>query len=192
MFSTDHELHEALTASGTFGALYAAVHASTPRLTPQAHEDRNQGSEPVAGLRFAEDMPHSGQARTRGTLVITADGTLTVRAYTTPGSRWLTALRYLGALHSIRPGADTTAPTDPATPLWSLRPHVKDRILSGSLQPADHVQAKTLTELPDTIGDVNALLAVAPDNRDACPAAWALAVGFFHVLATGTPAAQEP
>lgn len=188
LFTTRQALDHELTATGTWKALHAAVHASTPHLTSHAH--RNHGQEPVCGLHFTEDTPHTGQARTRGTVVITPDGHLTVRAYTIPRHRWRTALQHLGTLdpHSMRPGARTTAPADPTTQSWSLRPHVKDRSFSGHLQLADHVQAKTLTELPDSIGDVSALLSVTPENRHACPAAWALAVGFFHVLATGTPA----
>ncbi|RNG32957.1 hypothetical protein [Streptomyces botrytidirepellens] len=168
------------------------MHASTPRLTSQPHQD--PGHEPVCGLRFTEDTPRTGQARTRGTVVITLDGILAVRAYTTPGHRWLTALQHLGDLHphALRPGAPTTAPADSATPSWSLRPHLKNRSLFGHLQPAEHVQAHTLTELPDTNRDVSALLTVTPDNRAACPAAWLLAVGFFHVLTTGAPPAGRP
>lgn len=49
--------------------------------------------EPLFGLRFGEDTPHTGQARTRGTVITTSDGILSVRAYTVPGHRWLTALR---------------------------------------------------------------------------------------------------
>ncbi|OEJ49524.1 hypothetical protein [Streptomyces agglomeratus] len=177
LFTTRQAVDHELTATGTWKALHAAVHASAPSLTSHAHH--NRGSEPVCGLRFTEDTPHTGQARTRGTVVITPDGILTVRAYTIAGQRWLTALRHLGTLHphphSIRPGAPTTAPTtaptDPATPSWSLRPHVKNRSFSGHLQPADHVHAKTLTELPDTIGDVNAMLTVAPATEPRAPSA---------------------
>ncbi|MFJ9580638.1 hypothetical protein ACIRQF_30145 [Streptomyces sp. NPDC101191] len=192
LFTTRSALDHELTATGTWKAVHAAVHASTPRLTSHAH--RNQGSEPVTGLRFTEDTPHAGQARTRGTIVITPDGILTVRAYTIPGHRWLTALRHLGTLHphALRPGAPATASADPAAPSWALRPHVKNRSIAGHLQPANQVQVRTLTELPDTIGDVNALLTVAPDNRAACPAGWLLALGFFHVLATGVPASPQP
>ncbi|MFD8903070.1 hypothetical protein [Streptomyces ardesiacus] len=192
LFTTRQALDHELTATGTWRALHTAVHASTPRLTSHAHH--NQGSEPVCGLRFTEDVPHTGQARTRGTVHITPDGTLTIRAYTIPGHRWLTALRHLGTLHphALRPGAPATAPADPATPSWSLRPHVKDRSFSGHLQPADHVQAKTLTELPDTVGDTTAMFTITPDSRAACPAGWLLAAGFFHVLATGAPAHPQP
>ncbi|MEU6070509.1 hypothetical protein ABZ864_40225 [Streptomyces sp. NPDC047082] len=196
LFTTRQALDQELIATGTWKALHTAVHASTPRLT--SHTNQNHGSEPVCGLRFTEDTPHTGQARTKGTVLITPDGILAVRAYTIHGHRWLTALRHLGILHthSIRPGAPTTAPADPTTasaePSWSLRPHVKNRSFSGHLQPVDHVQAKTLTGLPDRIGDVDALLTVAPDNRAACPAAWLLAVGFFHVLVTGDPASPQP
>ncbi|MFF2205939.1 hypothetical protein [Streptomyces sp. NPDC058145] len=118
----------------------------------------------MLGLRFIEDCPHAGQARTRGTVIITPYGILSVRPYTVPGHRWLTALRHVGTLHpdAIRPGAPTAAPTEPVAPSWSLRPHRKDRSFSGHLHPADHVEAATLTELPDTIGDVNALLTLTP------------------------------
>lgn len=53
----------------------------------------------------------------RGSVIITADGILSVRAYTVPDHRWLTALRRLGTLHphAIRSGAPTT-PTDPPCP----------------------------------------------------------------------------
>lgn len=192
LFTTRQDLDHELTATGTWKALHAAVHASAPSLTSQPHHNHSQ--EPVTGLRFTEDTPHTGHARTRGTVVITPDGILTVRAYTIPGHRWLTALQHLGTLHphALRPGTRTTVPADPATPSWSLRPQVKDRSLLGHLQPADHVQATMLTELPDTIGDVSAMLTVAPDSRAACAAAWLLAVGFFHVLATGAPAHPQP
>ncbi|WP_331732929.1 hypothetical protein OG613_48935 (plasmid) [Streptomyces sp. NBC_00015] len=188
-FTTRQDLDHELTATGAFKALHAAVHASTPRLTSQPH--RNEGSEPVCGLRFTEDTPHTGQARARGTVVITPDGILTVRAYTVPGHRWHTALQHLGTLdlQAMRPGHHTSAPT---TRTWSLRPQLKDRSFSGHLQLADHVQATTLTERPDSIGDVTAMLSVAPDSRAACRAAWLLAVSFFHVLATGAPARPQP
>ncbi|MFD5079532.1 hypothetical protein [Streptomyces sp. NPDC058371] len=188
LFTTRPALDHELTATGTWKALHTAVHASTPSLTSQPHH--NQGSEPVCGLRFTEDTPHTGQARTRGTVVITPDGHLTIRAYTIPGHRWLAALQHLGTLdpRALRPGARTTASASLATPSWLLHPQVKDRSFRGHLQPADHVHATTLTELPDSIGDVNAMLTVVPDSRAACPAAWLLAVGFFHLLATGAPA----
>ncbi|PQM20668.1 hypothetical protein Sfr7A_26140 [Streptomyces xinghaiensis] len=185
-----------MTATGTWKALHAAVHASTPRLTSHAHP--NPGSKPVCGLRFTEDTPHTGQARTKGTVLITPDGHLTIRAYTVPGHRWLTALSHLGAFPS--PPCPGTPTADTATPLWTLRPHVKNRSFSGHLQPADHLQAATLTELPDTNGDINkALLTMAPGNRAtdpakraACPAGWLLALSFFHVLTTGAPARPQP
>ncbi|MGW6145533.1 hypothetical protein [Streptomyces sp. NPDC055140] len=188
LFTTRQDLDHELTTTGTWKALHTAVHASTPNLTSQPHH--NHGSEPVTGLRFTEDTPHTGQARTRGTVVITPDGILTVRAYTIPGHRWLTALTHLGTLHphSIRPSAPTTTPAGPATPSWSLRPHVKNRSFSGHLRLTDHVEANTLTDLPDSIGDVNALLTVAPGSRAECPASWLLAASFLHVLATGAPA----
>ncbi|MGW5329381.1 hypothetical protein [Streptomyces sp. NPDC004014] len=129
----------------------------------------------------------------RGSVIITADGIPSVRAYTVPGHRWLTALRHLGTLHphAIRSGAPTT-PTDPAAPSWSLRPHRKDRSFSGHLHPAEHVHVATLTELPDIIGDVNALLTATPRNRAACPDGRRLAASFFHVLTTGAPAHVQP
>lgn len=190
LFTTRQALDQELTVTGAWKAVHAAVHASTPSLS--SHPYHNQG-EPVCGLRFTEDTPHIGQARIRGTVVVTPGGILTVRAYTVPGHRWLTALSQLGTLdpRSILPGA-ATAPADPASPSWSLHPQVKDRSFSGHLQLSDHVQAKALTELPDSIGDVNAMLTVVPDSRAACPAGWLLAVGFFHVLATGVPARPQP
>jgi hypothetical protein len=175
LFTTRRALDDELAATGTFKALHAAVHTSTPHLTAHAHR---HGSEPVTGLRFTEDTPHTGRAHTSGSAVVTPDGILTIRAYTIPGHRWHTALQDLGA-HTTAHG-------------WSVRPHTKNRSFSGRLQPADHVQATTLTELPDGIGDVTAMLTLAPDSRAACPAAWLLAVGFFHVLATGAPARLRP
>ncbi|MEU1465282.1 hypothetical protein ABZ467_32365 [Streptomyces sp. NPDC005727] len=191
LFTVRQDLDHELTATGTWKAIHAAMHASTPRMTSYPH---SHAEEPVSGLRFIEDCPHTGQARTRGSVIITADGILSVRAYTIPGHRWLTALRHLGTLHphAIRPGAPTAAPTEFAAPAWALRPHRKDRSFSGHLHPAEHVQAATLTELPDTLGDVNALLTLTPGNRTACPAAWRLAASFFHVLATGAPAHPQP
>ncbi|MFF7953646.1 hypothetical protein [Streptomyces griseorubiginosus] len=193
LFTTRQGLDHELTLTGTWKALHAAVHASTPRLTSHAHP--NPDNEPVTGLRFTEDVPHAGQARTRGSIIVTPDGHLTVRAYTIPGHRWLTALRHLGTLdpRALRPGANTTAdPADPAAPAWSLRPKLKNRSICGQLQPTDHVQATTLTQLPDTIGDVNAQLTIAPDNRAACRTAWLTAAAFLHVLATGAPAHPQP
>ncbi|MEU5196046.1 hypothetical protein AB0G86_18650 [Streptomyces scabiei] len=194
LFTTRQDLDHELTTTRTWKALHAAVHASTPRLTSHAH--RNHGQEAVCGLRFTEDTPHRGQARTRGSIIVSPDGHLTVRAYTIPGHRWLTALRHLGALDpkTLRPGpgARATVPAEQATPSWSVRPHVKHRSFSGHLQLADHVKAQTLTGLPDAIGDVNAQLTIAPDTRAACPAAWLLATGFFHALTTGAPAHLRP
>ncbi|MEU2552328.1 hypothetical protein ABZ589_11650 [Streptomyces sp. NPDC013313] len=77
-------------------------------------------------------------------------------------------------------------------PSWSLRPHRKDRSFSGHLHPAEHVHVAILTELPDTIGDVNALLTATPRNRAACPDGRRLAASFFHVLTTGAPAHVQP
>jgi hypothetical protein len=116
LFTTRQALDQELTVTGAWKAVHAAVHASTPRLS--SHPYHNQG-EPVCGLRFTEDTPHIGQAP----VVVTPDGILTVRAYTVPGHRWLTALSQLGTLdpRSILPGA-ATAPADPASPSWSLRP----------------------------------------------------------------------
>lgn len=192
LFTTRPALDLELTHTGTWKAIHTALHASTPRLTSHVHP--NPGGEPVTGLRFTEDTPHIGQARTRGSIIVTPDGHLTIRAYTIPAHRWLTALRHLGPLdpHAIRPGAEATAPADPATPSWSLRPKLKYRSFCGHLKPADHVQATTLTELPDTIGDTNAQLTIAPDNRTACPTAWSTAAAFLHVLTTGAPARTQP
>lgn len=192
LFTTRQTLESELITTGTFKALHTAVHASTPRLTSHAHP--NPGGEPVTGLRFTEDVPHTGQARIRGSIIVTPDGHLTIRVYTIPGHRWLTALRHLGTLepHALRPAAQAATPTDPVTPAWSLRPKLKDRSLCGHLQPADHVQATTLTNLPDSLGDTTAQLTIAPGNRAACPTAWHLAAAFFHVLATGAPAHPQP
>jgi hypothetical protein len=193
LFTTRQALDRELTVTGTWKGLHTAVHASTPRLTSHAHP--GHGLEPVCGLRFTEDTPHTGQARTRSSVVVTADGHLTVRAYMIPGHRWLTALSHLGTLdpHAHHPtGQPATAPAEPAARSWLLRPRVRNRGFCGRLQPADHVQATSLTGLPDTVGDVNAMLTVTPDSRTACPAAWLLAVGFFHVLATGAPASPQP
>ncbi|MEV7691665.1 hypothetical protein ACFW1F_18245 [Streptomyces bungoensis] len=106
LFTVRQDLDHELTVTGTWKALHAAVHAATPRLTSHPH---SHGEEPVFGLRFVEGTPHTGQARTRGTVIITADGILAVRAYTICGRRWLTALRHLGTLNpaAIRPGAPT-------------------------------------------------------------------------------------
>lgn len=196
LFTTRQALDHELTATGAWKALHTAVHAATPRLTSHAHH--TPGSKPVCGLRFTEDTPHNGQARTKGTVLITPDGHLTIRAYTIPGHRWLTALSHLGTLPaSLSPGAPATPPADPTTPLWTLRPHRKDRSFSGHLQPADDLQITTLTELPDRNGDINAQLTVAPDgraadDRAACAAGWLLAISFFHVLITGAPARPQP
>ncbi|MER7195939.1 hypothetical protein [Streptomyces flaveolus] len=188
LFTTRQALDQELTATGTWKALHTAVHASTPRWTSYPHH--NTSSEPVTGLKITEDVPHIGQARTGATILITPDGHCTIRAYTIPGHRWLTALEHLGTLHShaLRPGT----PTTPDNPHWVLRPQVKDRSFSGCLHLSDHVQAKTLTELPDTIGDVSAMLTLIPGSPDAYPAAWLQAAGFFHVLATGAPARPQP
>ncbi|MFF7115452.1 hypothetical protein ACFY91_24515 [Streptomyces albogriseolus] len=185
LFTSRQALDRELTVTGTWKALHTAVHASTPRLTSHSHP--NPGGEPVTGLRFIEDVPHTGQARTRGTVIVTPDGHLTIRAYTIPGRRWLTALRHLGTLdaQSLLPGADTT-PADPTTPAWSLRPQVKNRSVCGQLRPSEHVQATTLTELPNTLGDTTAQLTLAPDSRAACQAAWQTAASFFYMLTTGT------
>lgn len=186
LFTTRRELDNELIASGTWKALHAAVHASTPRLSSYTHH--SSGSEPVCGLRISEDVPHTGQARTRGSIVFTPDGHLTIRAYAIPRHRWLTALQHLGALNldALRPGAPTA--TGALASSWSLRPQVKSRSLFGHLPLADHVRATTLTQLPDTVGDTNAMLTVAPERRAACGTAWQLATGFFHVLATDAPA----
>ncbi|WP_440581455.1 hypothetical protein [Streptomyces sp. PT19] len=193
LFTTRQALENELITTGTLKALHAAVHASTPRLT--SYPRPFPGDEPVTGSNFTEDVPHKGQARTRGSIIVTPDGHLTVRAYTIPAHRWLTALRHLGALdsHALRPTAPAATPTGPATPTWSLTPKLKDRSYCGHLQPADHVQATTLTNLPDTLGDTTAQLTIAPDHRAACPTAWQLAAAFFHVLVTGAPAhPQQP
>ncbi|MFD6335338.1 hypothetical protein ACFWGI_37955 [Streptomyces niveus] len=190
LFTTREDLDHELTATGSWKALHAAVHASTPRLTsyPQHH-----GSEVVCGLRLTEDTPHAWQARTRGTVTITPDGTFTVRAYSVPGHRWLTALQHLGTLdpHALRPCPSTPTTADPGAPAWSLRPHVRNRSITGHLQPVGHVQARMLSDLPDTIGDVKAMLTVTPDNRTVCAASWRLAVGFLHTLTTGAPARPQ-
>ncbi|MEV5801714.1 hypothetical protein [Streptomyces collinus] len=105
------------------------MQASTPRTTSYPH---SHAGEPVLGLRSIEDSPHIGQARTGGTVIVTPDGILSVRAYAVPGHRWLTALRYLVTLpHDALSLGAPTAPTDPATLTWSLRPHRTDRSLSG-------------------------------------------------------------
>ncbi|MEU7291383.1 hypothetical protein AB0A81_40275, partial [Streptomyces flaveolus] len=113
LFTTRQALDQELTATGTWKALHTAVHASTPRWTSYPHH--NTSSEPVTGVKITEDVPHIGQARTRATILITPDGHCTIRAYTIPGHRWLTALQHLGTLHphALRPGTPTPTPPPP-------------------------------------------------------------------------------
>ncbi|MET9112548.1 hypothetical protein [Streptomyces zhihengii] len=186
MFTSRADLDHHLTATGTWKNLHTAVHHSAPRVTsyPHPHE-----GEPVCGFSFTEDTPRPGPARTTGTILITPDGHLTVRAHQLPGHRWLTALRHLGDLApgALRPGTRTT-PAGSAPGHWALCPHVKDRSFAGDLHLPGDVDAQMLTELPDPRGDVTAMVTIAPGSPQALEAVWMCATGFVHVLMTGAPA----
>ncbi|MEV4868529.1 hypothetical protein [Streptomyces syringium] len=185
MFDTPQALHQALTTSGTWYDLYAALHASNPLLVTRAHEDHK-----LVGLRFEEHTFR--QHRTTGTITIDpATGALTVYADTITGERWFTALDSLGAV-----GAHEDAPpANPKASAWSWQPGPRQwpGLLRGTLH-SEHLTACTLIErrTGDAMTYANAEFTMTPATRAACPAAWALAAAFFHQVATGTPAGEEP
>ncbi|MFF1678341.1 hypothetical protein ACFVYG_20165 [Streptomyces sp. NPDC058256] len=189
LFATREALDHELTASGTWHGLYTAVHASTPRLAARAHDDID--GQAVAGLAFCGGR-RNHQLTTSGSVLITPDtGAIAVRAYTVPEARWFAALDHLGA---VRADQNDNPPADCDAAAWTWRSGNRDKpgILLGHLRPATRTQAQTLIERDKTSADSNAMLVLKPDSRAACPAAWLLAVGFFHVLATGAPASPQP
>jgi hypothetical protein len=186
VFSTHKELHETLTASGTFSALYTAAHASTPPLSAHAHEAI--GGYPVAGITF-HDNQRNHQATTSGSVIVVPDtGAVTVRSYHVPHSRWYTALDHLGTVR-VDHSNDL-----PARPVWTFKPGIRHKpgVLLGHLQPGAHTEAQTLIERDKTNDEhSNTMLLLTPTSRGACPATWALAATFFTALVTGAPATNS-
>ncbi|MFF1678349.1 hypothetical protein ACFVYG_20205 [Streptomyces sp. NPDC058256] len=187
LYKTPEDLNEVLTGTRLGDRLYTAVHASDPRLNASAHDDTIQGQR-VTGIAFCENRP-TQQLRTSGSVLITPDGALTVRAHTIHGPRWYAALDHLGIVSADNEEGD--APTPPAIPAWTWRPGARRSpgVTLGTLQLGAHARAEAVIE--QDLGSkeyANAMLAIYPTSREACPSAWRLGAEFFHVMTTGGPA----
>lgn len=174
MFTTHDTLHQALTATGTFNGLYAALMASKPALSVRTHEDQ------ATGLVFFEQSPRLRNSPINGTITFNPDaGAILLHANGYTGPRWHTALERL---------ATTTAAWS-----WQPAPDHKPGTLDGVLQLGTNVTAETRIGSSHHHGDVaDAGLALIPADRAACESAWALGVAVLGVLVADDPAYRSP
>ncbi|MEU6070622.1 hypothetical protein ABZ864_40830 [Streptomyces sp. NPDC047082] len=183
LYTTPEEFHEALTDADVWHRLYTAVHASNPRLNARAHHDTID-DQPVTGIAVQEDR-RTHQHKVSGSVLISTDGVLIIRAHTIKGTLWYTALDQLGTVGAVDDEGDT-----PSTALawtWKPGPRTEPGVTVGTLRLNAHTRAEAVIERSKGTAEyANALLALIPTDRAACPATWRLATDVFHVLATGT------
>ncbi|MFB6984548.1 hypothetical protein [Streptomyces sp. NPDC056304] len=173
MFTTHDSLHQELTATGTHSGIYTALMASTPRLAVRRHEDQS------TGLVFFEQSPRIRNTAINGTVTFTPEsGAMLLCAKGYSGPRWYTALERLGTLAQ-----------------WSWQPATEQEAgtIEGYLRLGVNVTAETrIGYLRPHDDSAHAALALIPADRDACRAAWSLAVAVLGVLVTDDPAYRSP
>ncbi|MGW3928721.1 hypothetical protein ACWECC_11525 [Streptomyces microflavus] len=171
---TAHDLHQALTASGTFNGLYTALLASTPPLSIRTHADQ------ATGLAFFEQDRRVRNSPISGTITFNPDaGAILLCADGYTGPRWHTALERLA----------TTAAA------WSWQPASdhKPGTIEGVLHLGANITAETRIGRSHHHSDVaDAALALIPADRAASGPAWALAVAVLGALVTDDPAYRSP
>ncbi|MFF7953922.1 hypothetical protein [Streptomyces griseorubiginosus] len=173
MFSAHDDLHQALTATGTFNGLYTALMASTPTLSVRKHPDQ------PTGLLYFEQSPRIRNSPINGTITFGLEsGAILLHANGYSGPQWHAALERL---------ATTTTAW-----VWQPAADHKPGTLEGILQLSANITAETCIGSYQHQGDAAAGLALIPADRTACEPAWALAVVTLGVLVTNDPAYQSP
>ncbi|MFJ9580649.1 hypothetical protein ACIRQF_30200 [Streptomyces sp. NPDC101191] len=174
MFTTHDDLHQALTATGTFNGLYTALMASRPTLSFRKHADQ------PTGVVFFEESPRIRNSPINGTVTFDLEsGGILLHANGYTGPQWHTALERLATT--------TTA--------WAWEPALdrKPGTLKGVLQLSANITAETCVGGSHHQEDAaDARLALTPADRTACEPAWALAVLTLGVLVTKDPAYRSP